>query len=319
MSTTTGAHPAPRRRWSWLWWAVPAALVLALGAVLVARGIRTLPEVHAFIAEFPGRGEIADNAPVGVPAWSNWQHFLNSFFLLFVLRTAFQLRSKQRPDAFWTRDNTRGIRTSGVPVRVGMPVWFHLSIDTLWALNGLVFYIALFSTGQWMRLVPLNADVIPNALSALLQYVSFDWPTDDSWVGYNSLQLITYFITVFMAGPLAVFTGIRLSPGLAARLRPLDRIVPRRSTVIVHVAVFFWFIGFTIVHVTLVLSTGALRNLNHMYAARDDSGWLGSVIFAASVLVMVGAWFALRPAVLEAIASRFGTVRRVPSGPARSL
>jgi thiosulfate reductase cytochrome b subunit len=303
---------APRSKWFSLVWVIPALLVAAIAAVLVARWLRELPEVASFIADYPGTTELPDGAPIGIPIWANWSHFLNSFFLLFVFRTAWQLRSKKRPSAFWTRDNTRWPRTKGAPVRIGLPTWVHLSFDALWVLNGLVFAVLLFSTGQWMRLVPLSWEVIPNAVSAGIQYVSLVWPVENGWVNYNSLQLITYFITVFIAGPLALLTGLRIAPGFAAHTKRFDRVFPRKLAVTIHVGVFFWFIGFTIVHVFLVLATGALRNLNHMYAGHDGDGWLGAILFASSLVLMAITWFALKPSVLALIAEKSGTVRRMP-------
>ena len=64
--------------------------------------------------------------------------------------------------------------------------------------------MVLFVTGQWMRIVPTSWDVFPNAVSAALQYVSLDWPTENGWVNYNALQLLAYFTTVFIAAPLAI-------------------------------------------------------------------------------------------------------------------
>jgi hypothetical protein len=64
------------------------------------------------------------------------------------------------------------------------------------------------------------------------------------------------------------------------------------------------------VHVFLVLATGALRNLNHMYAGRDDQSWIGFIVFAVFLALCVGAWFALRPVVLRMIAGTMGTVGR---------
>jgi len=49
-----------------------------------------------------------------------------------------------------------------------------------------------------------------------------------------------------------------------------------------------------------------------MYAPRDEVSWVGAAIFAVAVVVMVVAWFALKPSVLAAIASRTGTVWRPP-------
>ena len=39
-------------------------------------------------------------------------------------------------------------------------------------------------------------------------------------------------------------------------------------------------------HVALVFTTGALRNLNHMYAGRNDHSWVGFWFFAASMVVV---------------------------------
>lgn len=287
-----------------------ALLVIAFFVVVGAMAFRELPQGRDFILQFPGRSELPVDAPVGFPAWVQWQHFLNSFFMLFIIRTGWQLRSKRRPAAFWTRKNDGLIRTKNPPVRIGLPLWFHLSVDALWVLNGIVFYVLIFTTGQWMRLVPLNWDVIPNAVSAGIQYASLDWPTENGWVNYNALQLVTYFITVFVAAPLALVTGIRLSPGLAGRFRRFDRVIPLKVTRTVHVGVMVWFVGFIIVHVTLVLATGALRNLNHMYAGRDDATWWGFGIFAASIVMMVVAWNLARSSILAAIAGKTGTLRR---------
>jgi methionine sulfoxide reductase catalytic subunit len=51
---------------------------------------------------------------------------------------------------------------------------------------------------------------------------------------------------------------------------------------------------FIVVHVTLVFTTEALRNLNHMFAARDDNSWVGFGIFAVAMVVASG-WVAATP------------------------
>lgn len=309
MTTSSRWARARASRWFDLVWVVPALVVLAITVVAMAKLLRELPGVQEWLAVNPGFSSLPASTPVGFPAWANWQHFLNSFFLLFVFRTGWQLRQAKRPAQFWVR-TTGPFRRTNPPIRIGLPLWFHLAIDALWVLNGIVFWVLLFATGQWMRLVPTNWDVIPNAVSAGLQYASLNWPTENSWVNYNALQLLSYFVTVFVAAPLALATGIRLAPGFAARLRPLDRIVPLAVTRAVHWIVMVYFIAFTIVHVTLVLATGALRNLNHMYAGRNDESWWGIGIFAASLVVMVVGWMLARPSLLARVAALTGKVRR---------
>jgi thiosulfate reductase cytochrome b subunit len=299
-----------KTRWSSLAWAIPVALVILLAVVLLARWLVAQDAVQSFMRTYPGQSALPADAPVGFPAWVAWQHFLTSFFLLFIFRTGWQLRSTRRPPAFWTRRNDGRIQTKNPPIRIGIYLWFHLTIDALWILNGVVFYVLIFVTDQWVRIVPIHWDVFPNAVTAGLRYASLQWPTSHGWTNYNGLQLLTYFITVFIAAPLAILTGIRLAPGLAVRLRSLDRVIPLRATRVVHTGVMIWFVAFTIVHVTLVLATGALRNLNHIYAGRDDQSWVGFWIFAASLAVMVVGWVVARPALLTRMAALTGTVRK---------
>ena len=46
----------------------------------------------------------------------------------------------------------------------------------LWTINGVTFFVLLFVTGQWQRLVPLTWDVFPNAPSTFIQYASLHFP-----------------------------------------------------------------------------------------------------------------------------------------------
>lgn len=289
--------------------AVTVALVVLFGvAVVVARFLRGLQPVEDFIATYHGTTTLPDSAPKGIPAWLGWQHFLNMFFLLFIIRSGWQIRNSSLP-MNWKRKKPNWLfRISGK--KINLAIWWHLNWDTLWILNGLVFLVLIFVTGQWMRLVPLGWDAFPNALSVALQYLSLDWPLENGWVNYNSLQLLTYFVTVFLATPLAIITGIRMSPAFQARATKAATVFPMTIARKIHFLVMLWFVVFIVIHVTLVFATGALRNLNHMYAAQDNDGWLGFWIFLASMLGLVGGWFAASPFVIRYFASFSGNVTR---------
>lgn len=299
-----------RSRWTKLAWIIPAALLVLAGVVLAARWLRETPGVQEFLLAYPGSSELPGSAPVGLPAWVGWQHFLNSLLLLLIIRSGWLIRTRQRPVGSWTRNNRGLIRTRNQPRKISLDLWFHLSLDVLWVLNGLVFYVLLFTTGQWMRLVPTRWDVFPNAVSTALQYASLDWPVENGWVNYNSLQVLSYFAVVFIAAPLAILTGLRMSPSWPAGVRRLNRALPIEAARSLHYPVMLFFVLFIIVHVTLVLTTGALRNLNHMYAANDGTGWAGFWFFAASVAVMAAAWVAARPLFLRPVAALTGKVSR---------
>src|SRR5690606_3769541 len=120
---------------------------------------------------------------------------------------------------------------------------------------------------------------------------------------YNSLQQLSYFATVFIAAPLAIATGARMSAFWPRDADRLNRAYPFAVAQAVHLPVMVYFIAFTIVHVALVLATGALRNLNHMFASRDAGDWVGFGIFAVSLLALAAGWALIRPAIVDRIAA----------------
>ena len=90
--------------------------------------------------------------------------------------------------------------------------------------------------------------------------------------------------------------------------KALSKAYPVEWARAIHFPVMLYFVAFIIVHVALVFATGALRNLNHMYASQDAINWVGFFIFAASLIVIVIGWIAARPLVLAPIARLFGKV-----------
>ncbi|GAA4025129.1 hypothetical protein GCM10023063_01800 [Arthrobacter methylotrophus] len=311
-----------RSKWFNLLWLVPIGFVLLIVAVAVAKGIRGLPAVQAFMTTYPGASKLQDDAPVGFPAWLGWQHFLNMFFLVFIIRSGAQILT-DHPRLYWTRHSTPGrdwfrvqkpvpedplwtakkdsislpqqLGLPGLRHSIGLARWWHLGIDVLWLANGIVFFVLLFVTGQWMRVIPLSWDVFPNSISVVIQYLSLDWPTESGWTNYNSLQLIAYFVTIFIAAPLALITGLGMSPALSTRFRRISSVFNIQVARSLHFLVLCWFLLFIVLHVSLVLTTGALENLNHMYAGRNDQSWTGFWIFAASMVVIIVGWVAATP------------------------
>jgi thiosulfate reductase cytochrome b subunit len=268
--------------------------------------LRAQPAVEEFMTRYSGVVIPTLDAPIGIPVWLSVTHFLNTLFLLLIIRTALSIRSKKRPPAFVTP--RRGV-LGQPPRRIGINVWLHNTVDVLWIVNGAVYITLLFTTGQWMRIVPATWEVFPNAISAALQYLTFTWPVENPWVAYNSLQVLAYFGVVFVLAPLAIVTGLRLSSAWPLDAPRLNRVLPERPIRRLHNLVLFAFLAFIVVHIDLVLFTGAVHNLNVMYAASNDLSWMGTVIFIASLAVLAAVWFALTPSVQKKLAGLTGTVR----------
>ncbi len=211
---SSGVAPRARlgSRWFNLLWLLPIGFVGLLGCVAAAKGLRGMPSVQRFIAEYPGidpRGR--DGAYLGVPSWARWSHFFNLFFMLFTLRSGLQILA-DHPRLYWTRHSTPAgmvpdararlrrpavdreagldrpaprVGLPGIRHSIGLARWWHLGVNTLWLLNGLVFYVMLLATPQWKRLVPTSWSVLPNAASAAIQQLSLNWPRKNRWLAYN--------------------------------------------------------------------------------------------------------------------------------------
>lgn len=325
----TGIAPRMRighSRWFNLLWLLPLGFVVLIGAVAAAQHLRSMSSVQVFIEQHPGASEPGPGETSALPAWLGAQHFLNLFLMVFIIRSGAQILT-DHPRLYWTRHSTPGrewfriqkpvpadplwtakkdsislpgqVGLPGIRHSIGLARWWHLGTNTLWLLNGLIFYVSLLVTGQWRHVIPTSWDVFPNTISVLLQYLSLDWPTEDHWMAYNGLQLLAYFVTVFVAAPVAMITGLGMSPALSTRFRRVSKVLSIQTARSLHFLVLIWFLAFIVIHVAMVFTTGLLRNANHMYASRDDNSWIGFTIFAVSMVVVIVGWVAATPFTLR--------------------
>lgn len=293
----------------WIGAGVVVALAIVGAVTLVVLGARWflgLDFMASFTAKYPGEYDLPESAPVGFPGWLGWQHFFNIFLMVLIIRSGLLVRRQERPEAFWASKKN--------PKKISIQLWFHQGLNILWVVNGAIFVILLFATGQWMRVIPTSIEVFPNAVSALLQYLTLDWPLDNGWVNYNSLQQLAYFATIFIAAPLSAITGYRMSESWP-RESKLSQRFPVEWARALHFPLMIYFVAFIIVHVALVFTTGALRNLNHMFAAQGSpdpsvyaNNWTGFWWFVASMIAVAASWVAARPMILAPIARIFGNV-----------
>ncbi len=302
------------RKWFNLLWLIPIGAALVVIGITVAKGLRNMPAVQDFIETYPGT--ITEPRPPysGFPWWLRWQHFFNLFFMLFIIRAGLQILAAhprlyrrrdctpgtewfrfQKPvptDRIWTakQDSVKLPGWLGIPGlrhSMGLARWWHFGFDLLWLVNGIILFVLLFVTSQWERIVPTAWEVFPNAASAALQYLSLDFPANDGWIAFNSLQQIAYFITVFIAAPLALITGLMQSPAIANRLKLTGRVINRQTARSVHFFVLIWMVVFIIAHTVMIWTTGLLTNLNHITTGQNNDSWTGLWIYIVAMAVVV--------------------------------
>src|SRR5215831_20388112 len=150
----------------------------------------------------------------------------------------------------------------------------------------------LLSTDQWTRIVPTSSLVLRQAWNTFVHYATFHLPPEpNGFYGYNALQQIAYFTVVFVFGPLAVLTGIAMSPAVVNRFSWYARIFGgRQSARSIHYLTMLSFLAFLVVHVTLVAMTGFARNMNHIVMGTNDQRLTGMYLGFIGIGVVVLSW-----------------------------
>lgn len=302
-------------------WVLPVAFVILVLGVAILRPVYQTPGFQNFLAQYPGIPSYAE-VHSGFPLWLRVLHLLNLVFMFFIIRSGIQILA-DHPRLYWNRDctpNTDWFRFNhpvptdrvwtakddtvtipgwlgipGVRHSIGLARWWHFSLDLLWVLTGVTFYVLLFVTDQWRRLVPMHWEVFPNALSMVVQYWSLHWPHEETWTRYNALQQLTYFFTVFIVAPAQIFAGLMQSPAIANKLGWFGKVFNRQVARSLHFFGLLWFLFYILVHVSLVFATGARKNLNYMFAGLNSDSWTGVWIFFVLMALLAVAWYFATP------------------------
>jgi len=333
----TARVPAIRigRRWCSTLWLVPIGVAGLIVAIALAQQLRQYGWMQNFIETYPGTSTTyAAPVPSGFPAWLRWQHLFNIIFMMFIIRAGlqiladhprlylnsgcqpgtewFRMRDPVPPDRMdqedaarvWTaKDDAvalpKWLGIPGIRHTIGLARWWHFSFDLFWLVNGLVFYVLLFTTGQWRRIVPRSWDVLPNALSTAVQYASLNFPLNEGFTNYNGMQIVAYFTTVFVAAPLAFITGLLQAPAIAARFGFGRGIFNRQVARTAHFAILVWMVFFIIVHTVMVFTTGLVGNLNHIVLGTDTKSYWPLLIYIVAMVVITGIWLTASPITLR--------------------
>jgi DMSO/TMAO reductase YedYZ molybdopterin-dependent catalytic subunit/thiosulfate reductase cytochrome b subunit len=296
-------------------------LVLALAPVVLAwvqNAVFGLP----FIAPSPASHEGAASGPHGFPFWIRWSHFFNLVFLFMLIRSGLSilvdhprlyLNDHCTPGSEWIRftplrvptdrvwtakDDARYISpivaTPGYRHTVGVARSWHFITVYGFVLTGVFFVGGLLTSDQWQRLVPTSPAVFVQAWNTFVYYANFRFPPEpNGFYGYNALQQLAYFATIFIMAPLSILTGMAMSPALVNRFPAYARLFGgRQAARSLHFLMLVGFIGFIVVHVALVVLTGFARNMNHIVRGTDDLQPTGIVLGLIGIALVVLSWVA---------------------------
>jgi methionine sulfoxide reductase catalytic subunit len=306
-------------------WIKPSVLALVGGIILILLvgawtegALSGLPYIAPSTASSGGMA----SGPHGFPAWIRWSHFFNMIFLFMLVRSGLSILMdhprlywndhctpgtewirftplRVPTDRIWTaKDDARYISplvaTPGYRHTVGVARCWHFIDIGGFILVGVFFVCGLLTSDQWMRLVPTSTGVFVQAWNTFVHYANFHLPPEpDGFYGYNALQQLAYFATIFMMAPLSILTGMAMSPALVNRFPGYARIFGgRQAARSIHFLLLAGWVLFVIVHVTLVVITGFERNMNHIVLGTDDPGPMGMILGFIGIAVVLLSWVA---------------------------
>lgn len=258
----------------------------------------------------------------GFPLWLILCHWVNFFFLIILIRSGLSILM-DHPRLYWNNGCTPGsewmkLTPVGIPKDrlwtakedaryispvIGLPGYRHtVGIARGWhfihvpffVLNGVVFVVLLFLGDQWQRVVPSSLQIIPDAWNVFVHYITFNMPVEpNGFYHYNALQKLSYFGVIFILAPLAMLSGMCMSPAIENRFHWLPKLFGNRQGArSVHFLVMLSYVVFILVHVVMVMLTGFTRNMNHITLGTDDpSDNTGLYIGAAIVFFTVAFCF----------------------------
>jgi len=189
------------------------------------------------------------------------------------------ITANHQPDG-WERTTTFPIRdgevftasrTYDIFNQNGWARSLHFLAAWFLVMTGLVYLIAGIVSGHARRnLVPGASDLSPARLwQDFKNHMSLKMAPSGGGPPYGLLQRLSYAVVVFVLLPLMVLTGVTMSPAVTAAYPfLLDVFGGFQSARTIHFFSFATLFAFLVVHVLMVLMTGAGRQLRAILLGR---------------------------------------------------
>jgi DMSO/TMAO reductase YedYZ molybdopterin-dependent catalytic subunit/thiosulfate reductase cytochrome b subunit len=247
------------------------------------------------------------------PYWIRFAHFINIIFITLLIRSGIEIlsalpklyfndhampgtewikftRKKMPQDRLWISLEEEESFPSLVALpghkNLGLGRHWHFFSIVFWIANGAAYYILLFTSNEWQRLIPTSWDVFPQAIHTALMYATFHFPPPGN--PYNPIQQLSYFGVVFLLGPFMIATGAAMSPAIDARFPRYPRIFRGRQVArSLHFLGMVAFVLFIIVHLTMVIIERFSDNMGNIVLGHATSFGVAAGLFALFVIAVV--------------------------------
>src|SRR5579872_2976135 len=158
-----------------------------------------------------------------------------------------------------------------LPDQNGWSRYLHFQAAWVAVLTGLLYVVFGLVTGHFRKnLLPAGTDLSSRALSSVIaRYLRFKPPGEAEAWSYNVLQRLTYLFVIFVLFPLVIWTGLAMSPAVAAAF-PFTVTVfgGQQSARTIHFFGTVFLILFLLVHIMMVYRAGFRNRTRAMITGR---------------------------------------------------
>ncbi|MEO6364535.1 MAG: cytochrome b/b6 domain-containing protein [Luteimonas sp.] len=189
-------------------------------------------------------------------------------------------------DARFDTTGVLGVSTraeDGVALRRGFPMWatipgakslalgrrWHFFFAWAWVINGALYLAWSLASRHLARDLAMHRRDWRDIPRSIRDHLRFRHPVGDEAARYNPLQKLAYLGVIFVLAPLAVLTGLAMSPQMDTVLGWwLQLVGGRQSARTLHFIAMGLFVLFTLVHVVMVVYAGPINELRSMITGR---------------------------------------------------
>lgn len=207
-------------------------------------------------------------------------HWINLLCLLALVGSGLQIFNAH-PSLYWGQASN--FDTPLFAIRDGFPGWatipsvrwlamgrsWHFFFAWLWVINGVCYLAWSLASRHLQRDLAMQRRDWRDIPRSIVEHLRFRHPRGEQAARYNPLQKLSYLAVVFVLAPLALLTGLSMSPQMDTVLHWwLQLVGGRQSARTIHFVVMALFVLFAVVHVAMVVWAGPLNEMRSMITGR---------------------------------------------------
>jgi thiosulfate reductase cytochrome b subunit len=161
-----------------------------------------------------------------------------------------------------------------LPDQNGWSRYLHFQAAWVAVLTGLLYAIYGLFTGHFRKnVLPGKADLSWRRFSiAVANHLRFERPSEAEAWSYNVLQRLTYLFVIFVLFPLAIWTGLAMSPAFVSAVPATVTLLGgQQSARTIHFFVSLALLLFLLVHVVMVCLAGFRIRMRAMITGRTGA------------------------------------------------